>query len=94
MPWLEGKLTLTQVEWLAGEFGCSTESVQNVLAYGISDYGSSCAAIAQEETHYEKTGDTRFNTARRAMARMILEAYGHTEKSWHNKYEDREEAIL
>ena len=91
MPWVEGKLSFTQVEWLAKEFKTSTESVQEMLAYGVSQYGGSCAGIVHDEDYYEKTGDARFNPARRAMARMFLEAYGYTEKGWTNKHESSEE---
>ena len=91
MPWVEGKLSLTQVEWLAQEFRTSTESVQKMLVYGVSQYGGSCAGIVHDEDHYEKTGDARFNPARRAMARMFLEAYGYTEEGWANEHESSEE---
>lgn len=91
MPWVEGKLSFTQVEWLAQEFRTSTEQVQGILVYGADQYGSRCAGIVHDEDHYEKNGDARFNPARRAMARMFLEAYGHTEKGWANKHESSEE---
>ena len=90
MPWVEGKLSFTQVEWLAKEFKRSTESVQKMLVYGVDQYGSRCAGIVHDEDYYEKTGDARFNPARRAMARMFLEAYGYTEKGWTNKHESSE----
>lgn len=92
MPWVEGKLSFTQVEWLAKEFKTSTESVQKMLVYGVGQYGVSCAEIVHDEDYYEKTGDARFNPARRAMARMFLEAYGYTEKGWTNRHESCEEA--
>ena len=91
MPWVEGKLSFAQVEWLAEEFKTSTELVQKMLVYGVSQYGGSCAGIVHDEDHYEKTGDARFNPARRAMARMFLEAYGYTQKGWTNKHESGEE---
>lgn len=91
MPWVEGKLSFAQVEWLAQEFRTSTESVQKMLVYGVGQYGGSCAGIVHDEDHYEKTGDARFNPARRAMARMFLEAYGYTEEGWANKHESSEE---
>ena len=62
-----------------------------MLVYGVSQYGGSCAGIVHDEDHYEKTGDARFNPARRAMARMFLEAYGYTEEGWANKHERSEE---
>lgn len=91
MPWVEGKISFAQVEWLAQEFRTSTESVQKMLVYGVGQYGGSCAGIVHDEDHYEKTGDARFNPARRAMARMFLEAYGYTEEGWANKHERSEE---
>lgn len=91
MPWVEGKLSLTQVEWLAKEFKTSTESVQKMLVHGVGQYGGSCAGIVHDEDYYEKTRDARFNPARRAMARMFLEAYDYTQKGWTNKHESGEE---
>lgn len=90
MPWIDGKLSLTQIEWLAEEFKTSTASVQKMLVYGVSQYGGSCAGIVHDEDYYEKTGDARFNPARRAMARMFLEAYGYTEEGWTNEHERSE----
>ena len=82
MPWVAGKLTIHQVDYLVREYGGDREKVQLEL----KDYGGwclgMCAGIAHDENHYEKTGDDKFNPARREMARMILAAYGHTETGW------------
>ena len=80
MPWVLDKLSIHQVEFLAKEKGCSLEEVQ----MGLSDGGGwfildICTGIVHEENHYSKTNDSRFNYARRAMAKMILEKYGQSE---------------
>jgi hypothetical protein len=88
MPWIAGKHSVHQIEFLVREFGSTSESVQNGIANGGGSYLSSCAKIAHEENFYERTGDARFNPARRAMARMFLEVYGYTEAGWTDSYAD------
>jgi hypothetical protein len=86
MPWLIGKLSIHQVEFLSKEFGCDTESVQIRLGSGGGHFMGSCAGIVHEEKHYAKTNDSRFNYARMVMAKMILESYGWTEAGWIDQY--------
>ena len=89
-PWVEGKLSIHQVEFLVREFGGSNESVQKGgLAINGGSYLGGCAGIVHDENNYEKIGDTRYNPSRKAMARMILEVYGWTEAGWINKYTDK-----
>lgn len=64
------------------EFGGDNESVQTGLADDGGWYLGQCAGIVHDENHYAKANDARFNSARRAMAKMILDAYGHTESGW------------
>ena len=86
MPWIEGKLSIHQVEFLVSEFGGNTETVQIGLSDGGGWYMGGCAGIVHDEDYYAKTNDTKFNSARMAMARMVLEAYGMTENGWINKH--------
>ena len=88
MPWVVGKLSIYQVEFLAKEIGCSKETVQYKLCNSGGDIMSKCAGIVHEENHYEKINDDRYNYERKAMAKLILESYGYTEKEWINKYAD------
>ena len=88
-PWVVGKLSIHQVEFLAREFGGDNESVQKYqLSNGCSLLGS-CAAIVHDENHFQKIGDAKYNPSRKAMARMILEAYGWTESGWVNVHEKK-----
>lgn len=88
MPWLAGKLSIHQVEFLVREFGGDNESVQTGLANGGGWYLGMCAKIVHDENDYAKTKDARFNPTRRDMARMILEVYGHTESDWIDSHAD------
>jgi hypothetical protein len=90
MPWVKGKLSIHQVEFLVREFGGDNESVQNGLSGGGGWYLGMCAGIVHDENHYAKTGDDRYNPARKDMARMFLEAYGRTETGWVDKHSDGE----
>ena len=90
MPWVVGKLTIHQVDFLVREYGGDRESVQLEL----KDYGGwclgMCAGIVHDENYYEKTGDDKFNPARRDMARMFLAAYDCTEDGWIDKHTEPE----
>lgn len=88
MPWLAGKLSIHQVEFLIREFGGDSESVQKELSNGGSWYMGMCAKIVHDENYYAKTNDARFNPARRDMAKMFLEVYGHTENDWIDSHAD------
>lgn len=88
MPWLAGKLSIHQVEFLVREFGGDNESVQTGLEDDGGWYLGRCAKIVHDENYYAKTNDARFNPARRDMARMFLEVYGHTESKWVNSHTD------
>ena len=94
MPWVAGKLSIHQVEFLAKETGSDTESVQFKLSDGGGYLLGMCAGIVHDEDHYSKTNNSRFNFERRAIARMILESYGHTENDWIDKHAeaDKDEA--
>lgn len=87
MPWLVGKLSIHQVEFLVREFGGDQKSVQIGLGDGGGSYLGQCARIVHEENHYERIGDHKCNLARRDMARMFLAAYGYTEKGWRDAHE-------
>jgi len=84
MPWVAGKLSKHQVEFLVKEMDESAETVQLILGDSGGWCLGTCAGIVHEENHYERTQDSRFNYERRAMARMILEAYDCTESGWYD----------
>jgi hypothetical protein len=89
MPWVEGKLSIHQLEFLAEEFGGDTESVQRGLAPATREYYMCrCAEIVHDENHYEETNDSRFNNARKYMAKLILESYGKTEDGYRNEHKE------
>lgn len=87
MPWLVGKLSMHQIDFLVREFGGEQKCVQIRLGEGGGPYLGECARIVHDENHYERMGDSKYNPARRDMARMILDAYGYTEKNWSDAYE-------
>ena len=89
MPWVAGKLTIHHVQFLANETGRDIETVQMQLSDGGGGFISRCAGIVHDENHYEKTNDRRFNHARRAMARLVLAAYGWTEDGWIDKWNNK-----
>ena len=86
MPWVAGKLSTYHVEFLARERGMDKEQVQLGLVDGGGWFLGMCAGIVHDENHYEKTGDDKFNPARREMARMFLATYDRTEDGWVNKH--------
>jgi hypothetical protein len=86
MPWVAGKLTIHQVDFLVREYGGDRESVQIELRNSGGWCLGMCAGIVHDENHYEKTGNDKFNPARREMARMFLAAYECTEAGWVNKH--------
>jgi len=86
MPWVAGKLSTYHVEFLARERGMDKEQVQLGLVDGGGWFLGMCAGIVHNENHYSKTCDAKYNPERRAMARMVLEAYGRTEKGWLDKH--------
>lgn len=89
MPWIAGKLSIHQVEFLVREFGGDNESVQTALADGGGCYLSRCAGIVHDENYYAKINDTKFNPARRDMARIFLEVYGYKENGWVDSHAER-----
>ena len=86
MPWVAKKLSICQVEFLVKEFGYTLEETQIELSDGGGWFMGMCAGIVHKENYYAKTNDSRFNYDRRAMAKLILESYGHTEDRWIDKY--------
>jgi len=92
MPWVKKKLSKYQVEFLVKETGSSLESIQTVLGHPGGGYlMGMCAVLCHDENHFERTGDSKFNYERRAMARMILDSYGYSETGWVDKYANDEE---
>lgn len=90
-PWVGGKVTLPQVEFIKKEFGGDYEKIENELSELGGWYLGRLAGIAHDENYYERTGNPDFNPQRRETARAILAAYGHTEKGCvdsHAKEED------
>ena len=89
MPWVKGKLSIYHVEFLSKEFKKDTEQVQVGLANGGGSYLGLCAGIVHDENRLARIGDTLFNPERRAMAKMVLEAYGRDETGWTDNSEKR-----
>ena len=90
MPWVEGKLTMRQVEFLAEIMDRDIKTMQLDLGKPAKWFLGRCAGIVHDENHYEKTSDARFNSDRRIMARSVLEAYGWTEAGWVDKHADKD----
>jgi hypothetical protein len=86
MPWVAGKLTIHQVDFLVREYSGDRESVQIELRDSGGWCLGMCAGIVHDENHYENTGDDKFNPARREMAKMFLAAYDRTEDGWVDKH--------
>jgi len=86
MPWVEGKLTIQQVEFLAEIMGCDTKTMQIDLAKPGQCYLGRCAGIVHDENHYKRTNDDRYNSDRKNMAKSVLEIYGCTEEGWVDKH--------
>lgn len=91
MPLVADKLSIHQVEFLAKEIGGTMESIQMMLCNKDGYLMGRCAGIVHDENHYEKTNDSKFNYARRAMVRSILASYGCSEFGWRDKYAEFDE---